>query len=534
MLKNSASLGGGAIAVWAFVLVSCGRDVPINNVIEYKRTINVQTTDRKVFAFNHSLARAQTNNLFSMQLGQITTAPYGTHRSKILSGIALSTYAPTFGVYTQEVENDADTDSNNRTIKEEETVTEVMLHIPFFADYQRTSNNDIRVGADGRRLYSVDSVFGNKDAAFKMRIQESSYYLNDLNPTQLNRGKEYFSDEDLSAYEGEVLADTDYKVDTGEVLTGIENNLNTEADESRLSPRIRIPLKNEFFQTKIIDQEGTENLLRDDLFRDYLRGVFITAYGLSDDLMMILNMSGAYIDISYSYKWVNESLQVENRTSTFRLLLGVYTVNLFGEDRSAAFPVTSPSDEADRIYLNASQFYTELKFDDSQLQELKNKNWIINGAELTFYIDKSIASSAVDPERIYIFNLARSVPIEDYTAGIPTNRTITSLKGEFLSYGGQAIREDSKGIYYSIQITRYLQEILGEDNPNPRLGLVLSANNFQSPNSIVSLDTEGNRVRLPRYMASNPLGTVFYGSSDQVPEDKRVKLKIYYTDLNEI
>nr|MBP6460351.1 DUF4270 family protein [Crocinitomicaceae bacterium] len=38
--------------------------------------------------------------------------------------------------------------------------------------------------------------------------------------------------------------------------------------------------------------------------------------------------------------------------------------------------------------------------------------------------------------------------------------------------------------------------------------------------------------KLPKASVMNPLGTILYGSHPSVPEDKRVKLQIYYTKPN--
>ena len=68
------------------------------------------------------------------------------------------------------------------------------------------------------------------------------------------------------------------RFNTNEVVIYREDDPDTDdIDEStivkeRLSPRLRIPLENEFFQSKIIDNEGSDDLLNRDNFNLFVYG----------------------------------------------------------------------------------------------------------------------------------------------------------------------------------------------------------------------------------------------------------------------
>ena len=95
----------------------------------------------------------------------------------------------------------------------------------------------------------------------------------------------------------------------------------TEDDESetvkeRLSPRIRVPLRyRNFFQKKIIDNEGSLDLANTDDFKLFIKGLVIKAYDFSDPLLMILNFNEAEVRLVYDYQKYDK-----NDTSMMTLL----------------------------------------------------------------------------------------------------------------------------------------------------------------------------------------------------------------------
>jgi hypothetical protein len=89
----------------------------------------------------------------------------------------------------------------------------------------------------------------------------------------------------------------------------------------------------------------------------------------------------------------------------------------------------------------------------------------------------------------------------------------------------------NKGSKYKITITNYVRNLVKNDSTNVRFGLAVTENinsiglsKLRTPNT--------NFDGAPSMSVLNQLGTVLYGTSPIVPDNKRLKLKIYYTKPN--
>ena len=139
--------------------------------------------------------------------------------------------------------------------------------------------------------------------------------------------------------------------------------------------------------------------------------------------------------------------------------------------------------------------------------------------------------------RIYLYDLENNVPILDYTFDGTENNSNPKL--DKLIHGGIIEREEvepKKGTQYKIRLTRYLMSLLADEDAskNVKLGLVVTESIAAITNARLQTPiTDNNDIKFsPLASVMNPLGTVLYGSSLSVPENKRLKLKIYYTKPN--
>ena len=121
------------VAIVANLLTSCNEDfttiganiIGEPNFATAKATYNVSAATKKLKA-------VRTDALSLYQLGRYTHPFYGETEAQIAGQMSLSQVNPSFGAYSQEVENNAGSDDNILTIPENETVTRVLLSIPFF------------------------------------------------------------------------------------------------------------------------------------------------------------------------------------------------------------------------------------------------------------------------------------------------------------------------------------------------------------------------------------------------------------------
>lgn len=559
-----------------------------------------------VFAFNKGIEAVQTNRLPLYQLGTFNDPVYGKRNASIMTQLSLPGRQgnPTFGDSTQETEDNADTDDSDATVPEEETVKEVYLYIPFQLppnslrdsdgdgvedefdndpsdpnsdeDGDGVSDNDERIiGSDPfdpdedgtgedfvantfpRRL-DLDSIFGDRSKTFNLKVSTSTYFLRDLDPnTNFEEAQEYFSNQDFSAFVGQELFNGEVTIDNEEMLVFFEDDPETtDVDESlqverRLNPGIRVPLDNTFFQQNILDKEGQAELLSQNNFADFVRGIHLSGASDMEDLMFLLDLTQANITITYEYQDYNtadEEVQTVERDFVLNLLINNNgailgnAVNILEEDDFPA-EITNALDNGEnaaRIYAKGGPgTFTEIRlFDEAEnggadvINEIKQNNWIINEANLVFYVDRNtldMAGGVEEPPRLYLYNAETNQPI--YNAARENSVTNEPL-GLFLDYDGILEKENGLGVKYKLRITDYINNIIVRDSTNARLALTLTSN-ISVPNVAESMGDSGEIIDVPLMSTVNPMGTVLFGSNvDASDEDMKLKLEIYYTEAN--
>ena len=187
-----------------------------------------------------------------------------------------------------------------------------------------------------------------------------------------------------------------------------------------------------------------------------------------------------------------------------------------------------------------------------EIDDIIFNGWLINEANLTFYLDKTPGNpmsnpKAVEPNRIYLYDLTNKKPIIDYTYDLTTDANYP--KRNKLTFGGILLNDDgsitkqikntdglitNKGSKYKIRITNYVRNLIKKDSTNVRLGL--SVTESIANTGLSKLKTPNSNVdRAPLMSVMSPLGTILYGTgptSATLPEDKKLKLEIYYTKPN--
>ncbi len=588
----------GKVAILALFLaacIACEKDFStIGTDIISNRNFGTDSIHAKVFAYNRKLNAVRTNGLSLYQLGRYTDPIYGQTEATIVSQLSLISNNPEFGGLSQE-EEDAATDEN-------ETVTAVYLDIPFFnntsatdtdgdgvvnsldvdpndpnsdtdgddvSDAEETASgtNPLNSDTDGDgisddmdddtavnqfpRTFQIDSIYGNREATFNILVEELTFYLGDLDPESgFQDAQEYFSNEDFTGFTSIQLADETIEgIDDQEIVIYNEDDPETtDVDESeqiatRLSPRIRIPLDNAFFQTQILDAEGSPQIANNNNFRDYLRGVVISTDGYSEDILMLLDFEDANITIEYEYDTEDDEGGIVVEESSFTLNLSGNVINTFVNDPYDG-AITAEIDNginASQLYLKGgSGTFVELKlFDEDDaitpnLDEIRANGWLINEANLTFYVDRetintfAMGQEVIEPPRVYLYNLENELFLIDYFDD-PTINTTNSLQSRTI-HGGILEEDDSEnGVRYKIRLTEHINRIIRKDSTNVRLGLVVTSDINNPITGTAELDGAEEGFS-PIATTVNPLGTILFGS-DVPPEDedKRLKLEIYYT-----
>ena len=584
--------------------MSCNKDYnTIGSALIDNNPFVTSTEEVPVFVKMRKIPPFVANSLTTFQIGKFEDNIYGNSHASFVTQVNFADSNNIFGILSQDDEDD---DQNSSTIDESELVKMVYLDIPFFTnindndndgviDYYDVDSNDPQSDSDGdgisdseesnngqdplnedtdgdgildgedtdsvnpnsgRIVYEIDSLIGNPDASFKLKISELDYYIRAYDPnTNLEKYQKYYSNSTFSEdYSGKVLFDDEVKINREELIFYKEDDPDTEEDESlivkeRLSPRIRVELDNSFFQTKIVDIEGSDQISNFDNFKRYFKGLAFNAYDFSEPLLMFLNFNEAEIRIVYDYQKINDNGTPDDTTddsidteeSEFKLNFNATKFNSFKNDPYPGYVYSSILDtieNPERVYLKGGEGIMaeiELFKDDNGvdlLDEIKSKDWLLNEANLTMYIDQEMLNSSgniIEPSRLYLYDLVNQVPLVDYFVD---NSQGTKPFLNKTTHGGLIELDDDKnGLLYKIRLTEHIKNIVRNDSTNVKLGLVVSSDINNSINIEVQ---ENNLVDFTPFASTiNPLGTVLIGpnpSNDKM--DKKMKLNLFYTEIN--
>ena len=330
---------------------------------------DTETQEFPVFLSVSNLEDVQSDQLGVFHFGTYNFPNLGRKSANITTQFG-NVNDPRFGIYTQEQEETGDADNVN-VINENERVSSVFLEIPFLVnqndsdadgvidaldidpdDNQSDTDGDGVVdllesqegtnpfdadsdgdgitddedtdssGYDaGDNFYEIDSIFGNRNSNFNLKVTELTYHFNALDPNNnFETPTDYFSGRDFyeEGHVGRSLYDGSFELDFDEVTFNFteDDPETTDVDETtqvetRLTPRLRIPLDTAYFQEKILDAEGSDALSSESNFKNHIKGINIRMENPAEDLYMLLNLSGATIRLNYEYD-ANEDQDTED------------------------------------------------------------------------------------------------------------------------------------------------------------------------------------------------------------------------------
>lgn len=590
----------------SLVFISCNKD--------YK-TVGLNLIDNNTFRTNleeiplsvkmRNIPTYVSNAVQTFQIGEYNDNIYGSSKVSFLSQVNFEDPNLVFGDYAQS--NEDNPDGNISRIQENETIKNVFLDIPFFtniddddndgviniydvdstdpysdsdgdgvsdADESNLGQNPLDEDTDGdgildgedtesinpyagRTLYELDSLIGNPEATFKLKVSELDYFLRPYDPdSNFEKFQKYYSNNTLPEnFSGYTLFDSEIKIDSNELVFYNEDDPETEEDDEsevvkeRLSPRIRVDLDHDFFQTKFLDIEGSQEISNLDNFKLYFKGLVLEAYDFSDPLLMILNFNEAEIKVVYEYQKYNKQDTpddtsddtVDTEEADFLFKLNGIKLNSFKHDAYPGYVYSAIADtitNPERVYLKGGQGIMaeiELFKDDNGvdvLEEIRSKEWLVNEANISIYIDKEMLSSSggiIEPSRLYLYDLVNKAPIIDYF--VDNSAGQKSYQNKVIHGGIIELDDDKNGLMYKIRISEHIKNIVRKDSTNVKLGLVVSSD----INNTINIEVKDSEYMLftPLSSAINPLGTVLIGPSPSAENfDKRMKLNLFYTEVN--
>lgn len=403
------------------------------------------------------------------------------------------------------------------------TMDTVLLVMPF--QYTTLSST-----GDPEDKYRIDSIIGNQSVSFDLGIYRLMDYLNVYDVNDPSQIATYQSNRDYN-YSDLLNANTDLSFrfsvqDTMSVIKrytadgGIYQSDSLEIDAP--GPAIKIALDEDYFKTNLLDKFEGPEFETDDSFEDYFRGLFMKASG-NDGALLSYSLDGAVINMYFTNTVYQESTNtpVDTIAREYSFVLGGVRANQYKRSES---PVQRPED----LYLQGGSGY-EVRVDlfgpdndgdgvPDELAELRENDWLINEASLSFYIDEDVYDLQKDsvPYRLFLYR------INDRGQEVQTLDVLQ--EGEASLFG--RLRQDTIGGYwrYKLRITQYIMDLLRE-NPDvtlDQLGIKIS-NSTDYPTFV------GDSLIDPYNWTGK--GVVVHGplSTD---EQKRLKLEIYYSEQN--
>ncbi|MDR6299583.1 DUF4270 domain-containing protein [Mesonia maritima] len=499
-----------AIALIAIIsFTSCEDDFSeVGSNIVSNNNFNARLFEKvELDAYSRKINRIQTNRLPGHNLGVFNDPVYGKTTANILTQLSLEQTNPDFG-------DDAQLDS-------------VILTIPYFATALSQSQEGIE--------YELDSIFGNDPINFS--IYESNYSLRSTDPSNNYETQFYYSDQ-MDQFESFIettplVEVNNFRPSAKEVITYELND--DEIDTIRSSPRLRIALPTEFFQEKIINRSGTALLLSQENFRNYFRGLYFkTDENIQQGLGILLNLNSPSSEnqslenranIALYYKTTIQDINGEENElrSTYRLSFSPNIVNVYNNEYEEL-----PSEE--NLYVKGGEgslAVIDLFTNQQQLDSIRDLNWLVNEANLTFYVEENIVPEGNhEPERLFIYDVKNGRVLDDFVNDISATENGTTSR---LNHLGKLSTDKNGNRYYKLRITDYINNIINKDSTNTRLAVVASQNVNIASQINVEVEDEENIEVAPSSAAISQEGTVLYDTN--TPNNtKRLKLNIFYTE----
>lgn len=474
-----------------------------------------------LITYSERIRKVQANNFALHTLADFQDPVFGNFKSSLLTQLQLGATNPDFGTGPQ--------------------LDSVVLTLPFF---NRLTETDV---------YTLDSVSGNGD--FRIKIFKSNHFLRSLNPGgdgDFTENQIYYSD-DFSTFQPNI--ENTPLVDEGpfnfdDFTTPLELIQRSDADAIdtlTVAPRIRIKLPNDFFEENIIAKEGQPELASNGNFANFLRGFHIVMEkvgGEGASALFNLQAEDANITLHYQTQRPAPSLDPDSEPvlqdvwNRFRLTFTGIKVSLFEDD--FAIDVDSPNLEngEENIYLKGGngyfaviELFTGADSDDDgisdELEHLRNRNVLINEANLEFFVNEELATSRDNRiNRILLFNLDDNTILQDYV----NDRTASDFASTSrISHLGP-LSQNNGVRSYRLRITDHINQLINQDSTNIKLGLMIT-DNVNATNQIEAETSDDNIDRIFRQSAQFTKGTVLHGSNSP-NEEKRIKLKIQLTEIN--
>jgi hypothetical protein len=523
-----------AILFLIVALASCQEDFSTlgSDIIGGQPINTLSNNSSTVIAYSRGLESVQTNSLPLYQLGSYNDPVYGKTKMELVSQLTLQNIGPDFGYGTY--------------------LDSVVLYIPYFSE---------SVIEDDETTYTIDSVFGTEP--INLSIYESNYFLRDYDPDSgLQERQKYYSNLgtvfEIPSNVGSLIYEEEGFVPSNEgyvLLTPDGDDDGDEPDETLVAPGLRFNLPVPFFRDKIISEEGSSKLMNNNNFKEYFRGLYFKVDDLGNDGNgFLFDIEDANITLYYTYQdtpvsgTISDTLagaDVERLSGELILNFAGINVNMFDNQLTPSIEesLNNPPNELEgeeSLYVRGGNGIVTLinLFGDDEddngiadeLDMIRQNEWLINEANLIFYVDQDkVTGGESEPERLIIYDAENISVLADYgrdaTISAEPADAVTNHLGK-LERGS-----DDNGDYYKIRITHHISNLVHKDSVNVPLALIATLNVLTGGFQSLENELESGLDFTPAASVIGHEGTVLYGNNT-ANEEKKLRLQIYYTEPN--
>ncbi len=416
-----------------------------------------------IVAYNKSNGdkiQADAKTLQIARIGAFTEGVFGKQKASYVSQVNLSSYDPKFG-------QNAVLDSA------------VMYLTPFYNTQEKveTSINFQFPDGNGGTIPATQEItsypifkYGNQQingqpVPLKIRVHEVTDFLKSTKDT-------VYSDETINYTNllGEKIFNG--KVNKIKFVGNDNDDLLFEAPES-----LRIPLDANFFQSKIIDQEGSNHLKDLASFIRYFRGVRIS---VEEDDGYLFGINPNQATIVLYYKHDGEGQGADKVSAKYIMGLGAGNVHIgqyqydrLGSTVETALNAVNELDGDNKLYLQGmGGSGAVLKIPMAVIATLKDKyrqeKIGIIGAKIRVYVDDQWSNEYEKPDDFVFLEqdadnfLSESV----YIGAVPSFKFVTPYL-------------DESPAYYDLAITKTLKNAIEDDEFNEDIILDLNVGSFR-------------------------------------------------------
>ncbi|NVK53195.1 MAG: DUF4270 family protein [Flavobacteriaceae bacterium] len=453
-------------------IISCEKDfkdiatnVVSNTKFETKDTIiEIEVTNKQIQNIRTD-GLSIGGSLGQYLLGVYNNPNYEKIEASVVSQLAIDT-------------NLSEKDDKERTYGADTTVVTTIDTVFFKIPYQATLKEETTSD------YTLDSIIGDKTKAFLFNLYRTDTYMNRLDPVDPSKTNKFYSDDTYQILPGELNAQVDYPFKPNEKDTifvfkrRFSNGHVYKVDTFKLAannPFARIPLDKNKIKQLFVDQFESQYFKTQDDLNEYIKGLYLEAKG-NEGSLMSFNLTTNNLELKPS---------IEIRYTKTVLKGGSQVVDTIA--KSSSFPLSNFSNSLykmnEKAFPNngniilqgaAGNMAIVKLFDANNLNALKNKEWLVNDAKLTFYVNQNIVGfdTISTPYKLFVYKEGSSSQIKDI------------LSEGITAFNGRLVKKDKKPDYYSFTITDYISDLFsGKIKYNPNLRLKVFNSSDVPPNA---------------------------------------------------